>query len=49
MDDFKTDDQEFQQWRNGGGMFRKLSCVDPIANIEIGVLVHPKSVVTANP
>ncbi|KAL2483983.1 putative UDP-3-O-acylglucosamine N-acyltransferase 2 [Forsythia ovata] len=47
-EDAKTDAQEFQKWRNGGGMFHKFSCIDPTAFIEIGAFVHPKSVVAAN-
>ncbi|KAF3451661.1 hypothetical protein FNV43_RR07757 [Rhamnella rubrinervis] len=40
-------DQEFQRWHNGGGTFHKTAFIDPTAVVEIGALVHPKSVVGA--
>ncbi|KAK7842590.1 probable UDP-3-O-acylglucosamine N-acyltransferase 2, mitochondrial isoform X1 [Quercus suber] len=39
--------QEFQRWHNGGGTFHKSACIDPTALIEMGAIVHPKSVVGA--
>uniref|UniRef100_A0A2N9IRN0 UDP-3-O-[3-hydroxymyristoyl] glucosamine N-acyltransferase non-repeat region domain-containing protein n=1 Tax=Fagus sylvatica TaxID=28930 RepID=A0A2N9IRN0_FAGSY len=39
--------QEFQRWNNGGGTFHKSACIDPTALIEMGAIVHPKSVVGA--
>lgn len=44
----KTDDQEFQKWCNGGGMYHKSAHIDPTAQIEIGAVVHSESVVGAN-
>ena len=39
--------QEFQRWRNGGGTFPKSACIDLTVLIEMGAIVHPKSVVGA--
>ena len=39
--------QEFQRWHNGGGTFPKSACIDPTVLIEMGAIVHPKSVVDA--
>uniref|UniRef100_A0A7N2LUT8 Uncharacterized protein n=1 Tax=Quercus lobata TaxID=97700 RepID=A0A7N2LUT8_QUELO len=39
--------QEFQRWHNGGGTFPKSTCIDPTVLIEMGAIVHPKSVVGA--
>ncbi|KAK6149803.1 hypothetical protein DH2020_017328 [Rehmannia glutinosa] len=47
-EDAKIDDQEFQKWCNGGGMFHKSARIDPTARIEIGALIHSESVVGAN-
>ncbi|KAA8519989.1 hypothetical protein F0562_014245 [Nyssa sinensis] len=47
-DDSGKDHQEFQKWHNGGGTFHNSACVDPTALIEIGAIVHSKSVVGAN-
>lgn len=40
--------QEFQRWHNGGGTFHKSACIDPTAVVEIGAMVHSKSVVGAH-
>ncbi|MBA0723482.1 hypothetical protein Golax_004059, partial [Gossypium laxum] len=42
------DGQEFLKWKNGGGHFHKSACIDPTVVIEIGAIVHPKSVLGAN-
>ncbi|XP_022777392.1 probable UDP-3-O-acylglucosamine N-acyltransferase 2, mitochondrial isoform X2 [Durio zibethinus] len=42
------DAQEFLKWQNGGGHFHKSSCIDPTVLIEIGAIVHSKSVLGAN-
>ncbi|XP_058092414.1 probable UDP-3-O-acylglucosamine N-acyltransferase 2, mitochondrial isoform X2 [Magnolia sinica] len=39
---------EFEKWPNGGGFFHKSSCVDTTAVIEIGAIVHSKTVLGAN-
>ncbi|KAF3954333.1 hypothetical protein CMV_020304 [Castanea mollissima] len=39
--------QEFYRWHNGGGTFPKSACIDPTVLIEMGAIVHPKSVVGA--
>ncbi|OVA11161.1 Bacterial transferase hexapeptide repeat [Macleaya cordata] len=39
---------EFEKWRNGGGFFHKSAQIDPTALIEIGAVVHSKSVLGAN-
>ncbi|XVF27809.1 hypothetical protein REPUB_Repub14bG0140800 [Reevesia pubescens] len=40
--------QEFLKWENGGGHFHKSACIDPTVLIEIGAIVHSKSVLGAN-
>ncbi|KAL8468870.1 hypothetical protein ACS0TY_031905 [Phlomoides rotata] len=47
-EDGDADDEEFQKWCNGGGMFHKSAHIDPTARIEMGALVHSESVVGAN-
>ncbi|MBA0568852.1 hypothetical protein Golob_006319 [Gossypium lobatum] len=42
------DGQEFLKWKNGGGHFHKSAYIDPTVVIEIGAIVHPKSVLGAN-
>lgn len=42
------DGQEFLKWKNGGGHFHQSACIDPTVVIEIGAIVHPKSVLGAN-
>ncbi|MBA0748142.1 hypothetical protein Gogos_004991, partial [Gossypium gossypioides] len=42
------DGQEFLKWKNGGGHLHKSACIDPTVVIEIGAIVHPKSVLGAN-
>ncbi|KAI3895022.1 hypothetical protein MKX03_031259 [Papaver bracteatum] len=39
---------EFRKWGNGGGFIHKSAQIDPTALIEIGAVVHPKSVLGAN-
>ncbi|OMO76729.1 hypothetical protein CCACVL1_15476 [Corchorus capsularis] len=39
---------QFLKWQNGGGYFHKSACIDPTAHIEIGAIVHSKSVLGAN-
>lgn len=42
------DGQVFLKWNNGGGHFHKSACIDPTVVIEIGAIVHPKSMLGAN-
>lgn len=42
------DAHEFLKWQNGGGHFHKSACIDPTVLIEIGAIVHSKSVLGAN-
>ncbi|XWS19473.1 hypothetical protein CRYUN_Cryun31cG0019200 [Craigia yunnanensis] len=44
----EVDVQEFFKWKNGGGHFHKSACIDPTVFIEIGAIVHSKSVLSAN-
>ncbi|KAJ4976718.1 hypothetical protein NE237_001824 [Protea cynaroides] len=43
-DDSSMDYMEFKKWHNGGGFFHKSACIDSTTVIEIGAVVHPKSV-----
>ncbi|KAK6932367.1 Hexapeptide repeat [Dillenia turbinata] len=40
--------QEYEKWYKGGGMVHKSACIDPTTVIEIGAVIHPKSVLRAN-
>ncbi|XP_021294538.1 probable UDP-3-O-acylglucosamine N-acyltransferase 2, mitochondrial [Herrania umbratica] len=42
------DPREFLRWQNGGGYFHESACIDPTVLIEIGAIVHSKSVLGAN-
>ncbi|XVF25973.1 hypothetical protein REPUB_Repub13aG0260200 [Reevesia pubescens] len=42
------DTQEFLKWKNGGGHFHNSACIDSTVHIEIGAIVHSKSVLGAN-
>lgn len=37
--------QDFRSWPNGGGSFHKSASIDPTAFVELGAVVHSKSVV----
>lgn len=39
---------EYSKWNNGGGTFHKSACIDPTVLIEIGAVVHSKSVLGPN-
>ncbi|XVE87848.1 hypothetical protein DITRI_Ditri19aG0021100 [Diplodiscus trichospermus] len=39
-----VDTLEFLKWHNGGGHYHKSACIDPTVLIEIGAIVHSKSV-----
>ncbi|XXG71177.1 hypothetical protein AAC387_Pa07g0492 [Persea americana] len=47
-DDTAISSFEFEKWHNGGGFFHKSARIDATAVIEIGAIVHPKSVLGAN-
>ncbi|KAM7500914.1 hypothetical protein LguiA_025328 [Lonicera macranthoides] len=47
-DGFGTNHREFQKWHNGGGTFHKSACIDPTALVQLGAVVHSKSLVGAN-
>lgn len=47
-DDTAMSNFEFEKWRNGGGFFHKSARIDATAVVEIGAIVHSKSVLGAN-
>ncbi|KAK6268951.1 hypothetical protein QUC31_013111 [Theobroma cacao] len=42
------DHRGFLKWQNGGGYCHESACIDPTVLIEIGAIVHSKSVLGAN-
>ncbi|XP_042477916.1 probable UDP-3-O-acylglucosamine N-acyltransferase 2, mitochondrial isoform X2 [Macadamia integrifolia] len=38
---------EFKKWPKGGGFFHKSACIDSTTIIEIGAVVHPKTILGA--
>lgn len=47
-DEDKRNYHEFEKWHNGGGMFHKSACIDPTALVELGAVIHSRSLVGAN-
>ncbi|KAJ4840528.1 hypothetical protein Tsubulata_027340 [Turnera subulata] len=43
-----SNDIDFSQWRNGGGIFHPTARIDPTALIQVGAIVHPRAILGAN-
>ncbi|XP_017242547.1 probable UDP-3-O-acylglucosamine N-acyltransferase 2, mitochondrial [Daucus carota subsp. sativus] len=44
----RKDDEVFEKWQNGGGIFHKSACIDPTAHVELGAYIHARCHICAN-